>query len=317
MSRGSIEETGELPAFDEFAADGTTDVQLLPPELAAGKPQREYTVRVLAGPETGLSRLVEGEEMVLGRGHDCDLPLADSALSRRHCRIVRLPEGIAVEDLGSSNGTFVDGARVQGRQTLGEGTRIQIGRHTVLTVSLQDPLEHRAARQLYEFSMRDPLTGIHNRRYFDQRLEEEISYALRHHSPISVLIVDLDLFKRINDTFGHPAGDKVLRQAADILQRCVRKEDVVARFGGEEFAMLARIAAPEGALALGERVRRRIERASVSHQGQLIRFTASVGIASLFPDKAYDGIAALLTAADGALYRAKAAGRNRCADDRS
>jgi diguanylate cyclase (GGDEF)-like protein len=310
-------QTGDLPAFDEFAAEGSTDlVQVLPAELLALEtPQRQYVVRVLAGPETGLSRMLDGEEMVLGRGRECDMVLPDSALSRRHCRVVRTRDGLAVEDLGSSNGTFVDGQPATGRQPLDEGSRLQIGRHT-LGIALQDQLEHQASRQLYEYSMRDPLTGIHNRRYLDQRLDEEFSYALRHRSGLSVLIADLDFFKRINDTWGHPAGDVVLRHAAETMQRCVRKEDVLARFGGEEFAVLGRIQLPEGALALGERMRKFIERTSVTHQGHLIRFTASVGIASMLPDRDYDSVSALLAAADKALYRAKAGGRNRCADDR-
>ena len=307
----------DLPAIDEFASDGSTDVlQALPEAMWQGEVQRQYIVRVLAGPQTGLSRMLDKDEIVIGRGTGCDILLADSALSRRHCRVVRTADGPALEDLSSSNGTFLDGQPVKGAQLLSEGSRIQIGRHTVLGIALQDQLEHSASRQLYEFSMRDPLTGIHNRRYFDQRLNEEFAYSLRHRSPISVLIVDLDFFKRINDTWGHPTGDRVLRQAAEILQRCVRKEDVAARFGGEEFAMLARIQLPEGALALGERARRRLERGSVAQDGQHIRFTASVGIASAFPDQGYDSVAALLAAADSALYRAKASGRNRCVDDR-
>jgi diguanylate cyclase (GGDEF)-like protein len=306
-----------LPAFDDFASDGNTDlVHILPDDLLElERPKRQYVVRVMAGPETGLCRMLDGEEMVLGRGSECGMVLADSALSRRHCRVIRTDQGLAIEDLGSSNGTFVDGQRIRGRQPVGEASRVQIGRHT-LGIALQDQLEHQASRQLYEFSMRDPLTGIHNRRYFDQRLDEEFSYALRHRTAVSVLILDLDFFKRINDTWGHPTGDRVLRHAAEIMQRCVRKEDVLARFGGEEFAMLGRIQLPEGALALGERARTRIERASVAQEGHLIRFTASVGIASLFPDRGYDSVSALLDAADKALYQAKAGGRNRCIDDR-
>jgi two-component system cell cycle response regulator len=313
----STTQSGDLPAFDEFATEGNTDLlQVLPAEVVAPEtPQRQYIVRVLAGPDTGLTRILDREEMVLGRAQVCDLVLGDSALSRRHCRIVRTVEGIAVEDLGSSNGTFVDGQPVQGRQLLGEGSRVRVGRHTVVDIALQDQLEVRASRQLYEFSMLDPLTGIHNRRYFDKRLDEEFSYALRHRSGVSVLIADLDFFKKVNDTWGHPTGDRVLRHAAEIMQRCVRKEDVLARFGGEEFAMLARIQLPDGAISLGERVRRRIEATPVSHMGQLIQLTVSVGIASAFPDRGYDSVAALLGAADRALYRAKAAGRNRCFDD--
>jgi two-component system, cell cycle response regulator len=308
----------DMPAYEEFTGGGSTDVlPVVPPSLwSEPSTQRQYIVRVLSGPQTGLSRMLDKEEIVIGRGTACDIMLADSALSRRHCRVIHTPEGPAIEDMGSSNGTFLDGQPVTRREMLQEGSRVQIGRHTVLGIALQDVLEHSASRQLYEFSMRDPLTGIHNRRYLDQRLNEEFAYALRHRSPVSVLIVDLDYFKKVNDTWGHPTGDRVLRHAAEIIQRCVRKEDVAARFGGEEFAMLARILLPEGALALGERVRRRIERGSVVQDGQHIRFTASVGIASAFPDRGYDSVGALLAAADRALYRAKAGGRNRCVDDR-
>jgi two-component system, cell cycle response regulator len=307
----------ELPQFDEFARDGSTDVLPALPEVfwIEGEEQRHYIVRVLAGAQTGLSRMLDRGDLVIGRGEDCELQLADSALSRRHCRISRTADGLVIEDLGSSNGTMVDGEKVTRRHPLSEGSRIQIGRHTVLGIAMQDVLEHAASRQLYEYSMCDPLTGIHNRRYFDQRLQEEFAYAVRHNTPVSVLIVDLDFFKRINDTWGHPTGDRVLRHAADILSRCVRKEDVAARFGGEEFAMLARIQQSEGALALGERVRRRIERGNIPADGQLIRFTASIGIASRFPDRDYKTVAELLAAADSALYRAKAGGRNRVADD--
>ena len=315
MPAGSSE---ELPQFDEFARDGSTDVLPALPEAPwmEGDEERQYIVRVLAGAQTGLSCMLDKGELVIGRAPGCDLTLADSALSRRHCRITRTAEGLILEDLGSSNGTLVDGELVTGGQRpLVEGSRIQIGRHTVLGIAMQDLLEHQASRQLYEFSMCDPLTGIHNRRYFDQRMQEEFAYSIRHSAPISVLIVDLDYFKKINDTWGHPAGDRVLRHAADILQRCVRKEDVAARFGGEEFAMLARIPTPEGAVALGERVRRRLERAPVAVDGQFVRFTASIGIASRFPDRDYKTVAELLAAADSALYRAKAGGRNRVNDD--
>jgi diguanylate cyclase (GGDEF)-like protein len=308
----------ELPQFDEFSRDGSTDVLPALPEAPCGgaEEKRHYIVRVLAGAQTGLSYMLEKGEIVVGRGQGCDLVLNDSALSRRHCRISCTPEGgLVVEDLGSSNGTLVDGEKVAGRQELDEGSRIQIGRHTVLGIAVQGVLEHAAARQLYEYSMCDPLTGIHNRRYFDQRLQEEFSYALRHKTAVSVLLMDLDLFKKVNDTWGHPAGDRVLRYAADVLARCVRKEDVAARFGGEEFAMLARIQAPDGAVALAERVRRRIERGSVTVENGLISFTASIGIASTFPDRAYTSVAELLAAADSALYRAKAGGRNRVVDD--
>jgi two-component system cell cycle response regulator len=314
---GSNGSSVELPAFEEFASSEHTDVLAsLPTTVYAEESteERQFILRVLTGTQTGLTLVVDKDEIVLGRGQGCDFTLDDSALSRRHCRILRADGGLLLEDLGSSNGTMIDGQPVVGRQPVNEGSHIQIGRHTVLGVARQDPLEHSATRRLYEFSMRDPLTGIHNRRYFDQRLQEEFSYALRHRTPVSVLIADLDFFKRINDTWGHPAGDRVLRHASEIFQNCVRKEDVVARYGGEEFAMLARIQQPDGAMALGERVRRRVDRGALAHEGQVINLTVSVGIATAWPDRGYDSVSSLLGAADSALYQAKAGGRNRCVE---
>jgi two-component system cell cycle response regulator len=256
--------------------------------------------------------VVDKNEFVIGRGQVCDLPLDDSALSRRHCRLMKAADALWVEDLGSSNGTFVDGHLVQGRQQVAEGARIHIGRHTVLSLSLQDQLQQNASRQLYESSMRDPLTGMHNRRYLDQRLREEFAYAARHSAPLTLTVVDIDHFKRVNDTWGHPAGDAVLRHVAAVLQRVLRKEDVAARFGGEEFAALTRTTGREGARAFAERIRKRIEDSACSVDRNLILVTVSVGSATVEPPAVYENAAALMAAADQALYRAKANGRNRC-----
>ena len=173
-----------------------------------------------------------------------------------------------------------------------------------------------AARQLYESSMRDPLTDLYNRRFFDQRLREEFAFATRHQAPLSVILLDLDHFKQVNDTWGHPAGDEVLRQVAGLIKRCVRKEDVASRFGGEEFAVVVRTESHEGARAVAERMRKRIEDTSIHHEGELILVTTSAGVATAAPPHMYESPSALLAAADQALYRAKAGGRNRSRADR-
>ena len=306
-----------LPAAtDDFLAtfgEDRTDVLGTGAVTSGGlKLDREPILTVLSGPQIGLARVVEAAEIVLGRGQGADLLLADPGLSRRHCRIIREQDQLFIEDLESANGTFVDGELVQGRRQIDDGARIHIGRHTVLSLSRQDPLERHAARQLYESSMRDALTDLYNRRFFDQRLREEYAFASRHGAPLSVILIDLDHFKRVNDTWGHPVGDEVLLKVAGVIKGCVRREDVACRFGGEEFAVIARAETHDGALTVAERMRKRIEETPVHHEGQIIGVTASAGIATAVPPDTYDSPAALLAAADQALYRAKDRGRNRC-----
>jgi two-component system cell cycle response regulator len=315
--------TGLYPAAHPLATedflntygDETTDVVETAPEGAAGgsKLERQFILTVVAGPQTGFARVIEGAEIVLGRGYGSDLLLADQGLSRRHCRVWRSGDEMRIEDLGSSNGTFVDGEPVKGPRSLPEGARIHVGRHTLLTLSRQDPLEHEAARQLFETSMRDSLTDLYNRRFFDKRLREEFAFASRHHTALSVILLDLDLFKHINDTWGHPAGDEVLREVGSLIKGCFRREDVAFRLGGEEFAVVVRSETHEGACAAAERIRRVLEEAHVIWEGEAIRFTASAGVATTSPSETVESASSLLAEADRALYRAKAGGRNRTA----
>jgi two-component system cell cycle response regulator len=310
--------TPQSGAVVTFAVEEHTDViHLDSPNMARPREsERQFIVTVLSGPQTGLQRALDQPTVVVGRAPGCDFLLEDTALSRSHCLLGRSADGVFIEDLGSSNGTFVDGRLVQGRQRIEDGARIHLGRQTVLSLSRQDPLEQNAARQLYESAMRDPLTGVYNRRCLDQRSREELAYAQRHRSPLSLILLDLDHFKKVNDTYGHPAGDAVLRHLGDIIPRFLRKEDVAARYGGEEFAILARGIGVEGARVLAERLRKRIADAPVRFGQLTISITASVGVATMDAGKSYTDAAALLAAADEALYRAKGNGRNRTEDDR-
>jgi diguanylate cyclase (GGDEF)-like protein len=158
----------------------------------------------------------------------------------------------------------------------------------------------------------DPLTGLHNRRHLDARLRAELAFATRHEAPLSVLIIDVDHFKKINDTMGHGAGDAALRALGERLQKSVRTEDVVARYGGEEFAVIARGIKAAGALLLAERVRETVARMRVAYEAHTIAFTISVGVATMDQNRKFAAVEALLKAADDALYAAKKSGRNRC-----
>lgn len=175
--------------------------------------------------------------------------------------------------------------------------------------ALQDALRQRN-RVLAETAMLDELTGIYNRRHLMQRLAEEVPRAKRYRLPLSCLMLDLDRFKLVNDTYGHPAGDAVLRQFASILRASVRAADVVGRYGGEEFTIILPQTSTEGARILAERIRERVENTAFDIGEQTLTCTTSVGLAAAPEGEAPDP-GWLIAKADGALYDAKAAGRNR------
>ena len=274
--------------------------------------QQRTVVKILSGHEAGRVHLMTGDTLVVGRATSCDLRIDDSSLSRQHCRIRKTNGAYFVEDMESRNGTQVNGMRIKAPVLLQDGALIQLAAGTIIMFSHQEDLEVQAEQRLYASAVLDPLTGLHNRRHLDARLKSEFAFANRHGTPLSVLLIDIDHFKKVNDTYGHPGGDAALRALADRLQRTVRTEDIVARYGGEEFAVVARGIEGPGALLLAERIREQAHKIKVQHEDANISFTISVGVATMTRERVFDTIAALLKAADDALYKAKESGRNRC-----
>jgi two-component system cell cycle response regulator len=306
-----VSEQGPVP-FPVFEDETTDVISLADPGRRRQAKRDRCTLTLLTGVEAGLVYWIDADETVLGRGHGCRVRIEDSALSRKHCRIVKKGDAYILEDLGSTNGTFIDGEPVGEGRRLEDGVRIQMGRDTVLKFSIQDELEMRATRRLYESAMNDPLTGVYNRRYLDGHLDAEFAFASRHGTALSLLLIDADHFKRVNDSFGHAAGDTALRALAGHLKSSVRAEDMIARFGGEEFAVLAREITVEGALAVAERIRRSVEATPVKlDDGRSVPLTVSIGVVTMGSRRTFANADALLEAADEALYRAKEAGRNR------
>ncbi len=278
---------------------------------ASGGAERSGVLTMLAGPQPGLLiPLVDGE-LTLGRGEESAIALDDDSLSRKHARLFRAHRRYFVEDLGSTNGTFVEGVRIKEPTPLEDGMRIQIGARTVMRFAMRDVAEVEATRRIYEATVKDGLTGVFNRQFLDERLLSEIAYAKRHGTPLSVLFIDADHFKRVNDTHGHATGDEVLKQIAAVLGRIVRTEDVVARFGGEEFVVVVRGIGPVGVLAVAERLRLGVEELKIRVDGKSLPVTVSIGVATQSPERDHAGVAELLAVADAALYRAKEGGRNR------
>jgi two-component system, cell cycle response regulator len=272
---------------------------------------RAYLI-VLAGNSVGQMFKIPGGQAVIGRGRTAEVRLFDEGVSREHARIRAEGNRLLVEDLGSRNGTFCNGKKVDVPVPLADGDKIQVGRTTILKFTYHDALDESFHEQMYESALRDALTKAYNKRYFADRLDGEFRFARRHETSVALLMLDIDHFKKINDTYGHPAGDTVLIAVADVLTRSVRNEDVVARYGGEEFAVISRAINLEGARVLAERLRRMVEALQVDVGAAVpLRVTCSIGAAA-FPESpnVQNGVE-LVEVADSALYRAKNSGRNR------
>jgi two-component system cell cycle response regulator len=266
---------------------------------------------VLGGLNAGQVFTLDRDETLIGRGRDAEVNIDDVGISRRHARILRSDgRRYVLEDLGSSNGVFVNGRKVE-RALLADGDRMQIGPALVLHFRFTTADEEALALKLYEGSTRDGLTGLYNRRYASERLVAEVAYAHRHGTVFSLVFFDLDHFKHVNDTFGHLAGDGVLRVVAAQVRKAIRTEDVLARYGGEEFVVLVRGIAHKDVGVLADRVRTGIERLSIPWESQTIKITVSVGVASLSECEPRAPAEALVALADERLYEAKAGGRNR------
>jgi two-component system cell cycle response regulator len=270
---------------------------------------------VMTGVGAGQVMPVEHDILVIGRGREADFRVEDAGVSRKHARIERLPNGpLVVEDLGSTNGTLVNGEAVV-RKEIGVGDRIQIGPNLVLQFDVFDDAEESLARRLYDASIKDPLTGAFNRRYFAERLRSEISYAVRHKTAVGVILFDIDHFKKVNDQYGHAVGDEVLVMLVRTVLSTVRIEDTLARFGGEEFALLVRGLAHGDLVRCAERVRSAVAASPVAVRDNTIPITLSAGAALLSECESPDGNV-LVTLSDTRLYRAKTAGRDQtCATD--
>jgi two-component system cell cycle response regulator len=272
-------------------------------------PRSEAAITILRGENAGALHVLEDHQTVIGRDPGAGMAIPDERLSRRHACIIRSTDCFFIEDLDSTNGTFVDGQRVGRRQVLEDGCRIYLGSGTVLHFRMHDKVELEALRETYALTLRDALTGAFNRRHLQERLWSEAAFARRHGTPLSLILLDIDHFKQINDVHGHTVGDEALRQLAQSLLALTRKEDVLARYGGEEFALVTRGIHRDEVLALAERVRRSVEQQRMVTESGPLAFTVSIGIAHSETGVDADG-QSLLGAADRALYAAKDAGRN-------
>lgn len=246
----------------------------------------------------------------LGRHPDNQGLLDDDGISRFHARVTPQDgNSYRLEDLNSSNGTFLNGERITSCD-LRNGDTVQLGPRVSFRFSLASEHEEEVLNKLYESSVRDPLTQAYNRQHFSSRMLGELAFAVRHKVELALLLVDLDFFKKINDGYGHLAGDAVLREVTKRIEARLRTEDFLARYGGEEFVVVLRGTPLEGAKLAGERLRKAVSDTPVDFEGVKIPVTISVGCACLGCCKAAT-VNDLIAIADKRLYKAKTDGRNR------
>ncbi len=282
------------------------------PEVQRG-PQEPCLVGLKGESRGLLFRLPQGDTLVGRERSLAQLVLSAAGVSRAHARLFHHEDGrVTIADLGSTNGTFVNGVKVEEKE-LRDGDTVSFGPNALMRLDFQDTVEQKLLTNLYDSATRDPLTGVLNKKCFEERFHGFYGLACRTGGQACLAMVDADRFKSVNDTYGHPAGDVVLKELARRFLETTRDSDVVARYGGEEFVFLLRDTDFEAASVILERVRAAIEEEPFTvplHDGTFedIQVTVSIGAANISPDQ---NMEAILSAADSALYRAKEAGRNR------
>jgi diguanylate cyclase (GGDEF)-like protein len=300
-----------MSTIDGRSTDGTESWNLAPARPA---PERRPYLLILSGPQLGEIFPLEPErEVVLGRDPACEIRLRDTGVSRRHAGVLAGPGGARLRDMGSTNGVFVEGIRVADWE-LQDGQLVQMGMHTALKYCLCDELEIGYQRRLAEGALLDPETGLFNRRHFDDRFSAELVTSSRYTRPMSLLLVDVDGFRRVNETHGRAAGDEALGLVSRLVKSAVRREDILARVSGEQFGVVARETPLSAGRALGERIRKAVERGHISVRGEELSLTVSVGVVGIDAIGSYSAPrteTAVLGLAEAALRRALDSGGNR------
>lgn len=274
------------------------------------KQAKNTYILFLKGHLLGKLFTLEKGTTVIGRSAKAGIPIKDSGVSRKHSEIKVRGEKAIIKDLGSTNGTFINNKRIT-KHVLQDGDRIQISSSTVFKFILSDESEKVFHDELYRMGVMDPVTNIYNKRYFTERLKQEFSLAKRNRTSLSLLMIDIDFFKKVNDTYGHLAGDFVLGKLSEVISSMTRDEDIVARYGGEEFAAILPGTSEEGAVICAERIRDKSSETPFIFEEEEINITVSIGVATLGDRNPFESIEEFIEAADNCLYYSKKHGRNR------
>ncbi len=289
--------------FDQTSV--TTTLQK--PAAMANETQNPMLV-VLNGPLLGKAFTIDRPVLTIGRASNCDIHIDDENVSRNHAELSLRDKLVWIKDNESTNGTFINSKKIS-EVPLNDGDLVLIGQ-VLFKFIYSSPVENRFFGQMYSLATTDFLTDIANRQQIINLLEQEFHRARRYARALSILIYDIDRFKRINDTYGHLVGDQMLIESSRIVKSHLRSEDHFGRLGGDEFLVICPETQVDNTLALGKRLQVVLSRTDFVVGDRSIFFTISAGVAQVTskvatPDE-------FIVLADQALYRAKNAGRNQC-----
>lgn len=259
------------------------------------------------GPKLGERYILKGPIITIGRENDNNIFIDNDTVSRKHSKIIRKNSQYIISDLNSTNGTYVNHHQIK-QHTLHNGDLIKIGRIIFKFLSGND-VENAYHEEIYKLTITDGLTGAFNKRYLMETLEKELARAKRYSRSLSILLIDLDHFKKINDSYGHLMGDKILREICNLFIKRIRREETLTRYGGEEFIILLPETDKNGAITLAEQLRKMIEEHKFVIDDMEINITISIGV-GIFEGKEVTP-ENLIKEADKNLYKAKNSGRNK------
>ncbi len=260
------------------------------------------------GPNMGMRYALGERPLSVGRASDCEIRINDNSVSRRHARIQPGNDGYYAVDLQSTNGTYVNYLPAY-MHKLKDGDYLRIG-NCIYRFLIGGNVEAEYHEEIYRLTIMDGLTEIHNKRYFLEFLDRELSRSSRYDRPLSLIMIDLDCFKAINDELGHLGGDFTLRDLAARIKGSIRKDELFARFGGEEFAVVLPETDLEGAVQVGERLVRSVNELPFQFENRTYPVTISAGVFMTRGELEMTP-AEMIRRADEKLFQAKHEGRNR------
>jgi diguanylate cyclase (GGDEF)-like protein len=270
-------------------------------------PGGESCLVAIHGPQLGKKFILEEEEFTIGRDVKNNIVVDLDNVSRRHAKITTKGGRSFVMDLGSTNGTYLNDGEVLEEMPLRTGDYVKVG-GSIFKFLSGGNIESLYYEEIYQLTIVDGLTQIHNKRYFLEYLEREMGRSHRYNRALSLIMFDIDHFKKINDSNGHLAGDYVLRELSGVIKGRIRREECFARYGGEEFAAVMPEAGPDNARKFAEKVRRMVEDHTFVFEDKEIAVTISLGVADMTGDMTEP--LQFIKIADANLYRAKKGGRN-------
>ncbi|MDP2344623.1 MAG: GGDEF domain-containing protein [Deltaproteobacteria bacterium] len=260
------------------------------------------------GKDIGRKYPLDKVQTTIGRGPDNGIVCDMDNVSRTHCKIYAGAGGSYIEDMGSTNGTFINDAELSARRKLINGDFIKVG-GVIFKYIDGDNIEQLYYEEIYRMAIIDGLTQIYNKRYFMEFIDREMARCARYNRSLTLIMFDLDHFKKINDEFGHLAGDYVLKRLANsIMAKNIRKEECFSRYGGEEFCIVLPDTPKQNGAILAEKIRVMVMETKFEFETNNIPVTISMGVSEM---QKGDTVENFIQRADDKLYEGKQGGRNR------